>query len=95
MNGIKRLVLHQVAEKVRPHAHHCTQARVAESARDNLRETVTLTLLGTNIKLLPLIDVEQKGRRLGLMQLVVVACFSRVEQVPQSDFAVDESAHPT
>ena len=56
---------------------------------------MTLTLLGANVKLLPLIDVEQKGRRLGLMQLVVVACFSRVEQVPQSDLAVDKSAHPT
>ena len=54
MNGIKRLVLLQVAEKVRPHAHHCTQARVAEATRDNLRETETLTLLGANVKLLSL-----------------------------------------
>src|SRR5262249_24049565 len=61
--------------------------RVGYTLRNQLRESSALALLGAYVKLLPLIDVEQERRRLGLMQRVAVKRLRRIEQVPQCDLA--------
>jgi hypothetical protein len=78
MHGIERLVLLQVSEEVRPHAHHRAQARVAEVLRQDFREAPALALPGAHVKLLALVDGDEECRWLGLMQLFVVARLRRV-----------------
>jgi hypothetical protein len=60
-----------------------------------LPKALALARFCPNVKLLTLIDVEQEGRRLRLMQLVEVAQFRGIEQVAQGHWAVHKIADPT
>ena len=48
--------------------------------RKDFREAAALPLLGAHVKLLALIDIEEEGRRLGLIELLVAA-LGLVEQI--------------
>ena len=59
--------------------------------RQDFREAAALALLGAHVKLLALIDVEEEGRRLGLVQFLVAA-LGRVEQIAQGWLLADRAA---
>ena len=60
---------------------------------DDFGEALTLTLLSTHVKLLALVDVQKKGRRLGLIEFVVAA-LGGVEQIAQRRLAVAQKLDP-
>jgi hypothetical protein len=89
----QRLVVLQTAEKVRPHAHHRTQARIWQRMPKDFGEAWTLMLLGSHVKLLALVDVEKKARRFGLIELVV-AGLRGVKQIAERSLAVAQKLDP-
>src|SRR5215475_8633020 len=95
MRGIERLVSLQVTNEVGPHAHHYVQTRVGKAFNQYLRETPTRSLFGSYVKLLALIDVEEKCWRLRLTELIAVACARCVQQVAKGNRCLAELAHPT
>ena len=95
MRGIERFVFLQIAEKVRPHAQHCPQTRVAERMRQDFGEAAALALLGAHVQLLALIDVEKEGRRLGLIQSRGSGARSRRAGPARWSLAVEKQLHPS
>ena len=52
------------------------QTRIGNALRNHLRKPAALALLGAHVKLLALIDIEEKGGRLGLIQFLVAGARS-------------------
>ena len=59
----KWFVFLQLAEKIRTHAHQRVQTRIGNACSNHLRKPAALVLLGANVQLLALVDIEEKGRR--------------------------------
>ena len=81
------VVVLQMAEEVGAHAHDGAQARVRQRLREQLGKAPALALLGAHVELLALVDIEKKGRRLGLIELLAAA-LGRVDQIAERRFAV-------
>ena len=65
----------------------------AKRARDQLGEAPALIVLGARVKLLALVDVEEKARRLCLIELLAAA-FGGLDQVRQRRLAVAQQLEP-
>ena len=84
MRRVERFVLLQFAEEVGAQAHHRAQPPVAETDRDEFRKAAALPLLGAQVKLFALVDVEQKGRRGRLLDVVAITRFGCIEEIAQA-----------
>ena len=89
----QRLVVLQVAEEVGAQAHHRAQARIGQRLREQFGKAPTLAFLGAHIKLFALVDVEKKGRRLGLIEFLAAA-LGGVDQIGQRGLAVAQKLNP-
>jgi hypothetical protein len=89
------LVALQRAHEIRTDAHKRAQTWIAKTLHEDFREAPALAQLGPHIKLLALIDVQEKGRRLGLRQFHLPT-LGLVEQLRQARFpvVVEQQFHP-
>jgi hypothetical protein len=70
MRFIKRFVALQVAKKVRAQAHEGPKTLIGKTLREHFREAAALALLGAQVELFALIDIEHERRRLRLTVLL-------------------------
>ena len=81
------LVALQRAEEIGTDAHERVQARIAKTPRKDFGEAAALARFGAHIKLLALIDVQEEGGWLGLIQFLL-STLGLVEQIRKIGFPV-------
>ncbi len=91
---VKGRIVLQRAEEIRAQAHQRAQPRIAEALGQQRRKTPALTFLGPHVELFALIDVNEEGRRLGLIELLV-APFRGIEQIVQRAFLIAQNFDPS
>jgi hypothetical protein len=88
VNAIERLIPLQVAEEISTQAHQRTQALIGKTLGKHLRESAPLALLGAHVQLFALVDIDEKGRRLGLT-LLLQSIFGRIQETPQCPVSIE------
>ena len=93
VDGEQRLIVLQGAEEIGAQAHQAVEARIGDRIGKQMREAGALRLLGADVELLALVDIEEEGRRLGLAELLIAA-LGGVEQTGERRLAGGERGDP-